>query len=256
MILIDFNIYNEKDATLSSKKNIIESFIEETLLIFNNYLSSSDRLGIMVYINEYKIVCPLLYVNDIDSQNFYKDLNHYKDNMLNEIEEKENSEIDFNEFDDNDEFNYLENINDSYKSKEDSDEKDDNLVKYYDIIKGLVKTINYIMSYFEIKEGLKKERYIIIFTDIVNLQIAEENKQIEIIFDNLKCDKYLTLFLVGKNKKFNGKKENKNIEELILGKFGEKSEIINFDNMKKIKTLLSNNRVIKEEIFYPNEIYK
>ena len=49
---------------------------------------------------------------------------------------------------------------------------------------------------------------------------------------------------------------NKNIEELILSKFGEKSEIIDFDNMNKIKTILSNNKVIKEEIFYPNEIYK
>ena len=29
-----------------------------------------------------------------------------------------------------------------------------------------------------------------------------------------------------------------------------------FENMKKIKTILSNSKVIKDEIFYPNEIYK
>ena len=51
----------------------------------------------------------------------------------------------------------------------------------------------------------------------------------------------------------NGKK---NSESLILDKFGEKSEMINFENMKKIKTILCNNKVIKDEIFYPNEIYK
>ena len=54
----------------------------------------------------------------------------------------------------------------------------------------------------------------------------------------------------------NEKNESKIIEELILDKFGEKSEIIFYDNMKKIKTILSNNKVIKEEIIYPNEIYK
>ena len=46
------------------------------------------------------------------------------------------------------------------------------------------------------------------------------------------------------------------IEELILSKYGENSEIIYFENMKKINTILSNNKVIKDEIFYPNEIYK
>jgi hypothetical protein len=43
---------------------------------------------------------------------------------------------------------------------------------------------------------------------------------------------------------------------MILRKFGEKSEVINFENMKKIKTILSNNKVIKDEIIFPNEIYK
>ena len=41
-----------------------------------------------------------------------------------------------------------------------------------------------------------------------------------------------------------------------MNKFGEKSEIINFENMTKIKTVLSYNNVIKDESIYPNEIYK
>ena len=87
--------------------------------------------------------------------------------------------------------------------------------------------------------------------------------QIEKIFDNINGDKNCILLLVGKNKRLNKKNENSKfnghinyIEELILRKFGEKSEIIFFENMKKIKTILSNNKVIKDEIFYPNEIYK
>ena len=48
----------------------------------------------------------------------------------------------------------------------------------------------------------------------------------------------------------------KKFEEIILNKFGEQSEIIEFENMKKIKAILSNNNIIKDEIIYPNEIYK
>ena len=71
------------------------------------------------------------------------------------------------------------------------------------------------------------------------------------------------MLLVGKNKELNEKKEKDNfiedehiIEDIILSKYGEKSEIINFENMKKIKTILSNNKVIKDDIIFPNEIYK
>ena len=66
----------------------------------------------------------------------------------------------------------------------------------------------------------------------------------------------MILFLVGKNINTHRKKDNNNIEELILNQFGEKSRIIKFDNIKRIKEILSNNKDIKEEIFYPNETYK
>ena len=73
------------------------------------------------------------------------------------------------------------------------------------------------------------------------------------------------VLLVGKNKIFKhesknssdeNEEENEYIIKLIMNKFGEKSEIINFENMTKIKTVLSYNNVIKDEIIYPNEIYK
>ena len=44
--------------------------------------------------------------------------------------------------------------------------------------------------------------------------------------------------------------------KIIYDKFDEKSEVIYFENMKKIKTILSSNNVIKDDIIYPNEIYK
>ena len=257
IILIDFNIYTVKEGNISNKKDIIESFIEETLLIMNNYLSSSDRLGVIIYMNDFEIICPLIYINEIESENFSRDLNNYKNKVFDKENEKENSGIFFDKFNENSEFN-LEINNDRINSKENSSEVlDDNEEEEinYEKIKGFVKTINYIQDYLEKKEGIKNEKYIIIFSDIVNIH-KNEDKQIEKIFDDLIGDNYTILLLIGKNKELNEKNESKIIEELILDKFGEKSEIIFYDNMKKIKTILSNNKVIKEEIIYPNEIYK
>ena len=50
--------------------------------------------------------------------------------------------------------------------------------------------------------------------------------------------------------------EEEKMIKLINQKYGERSEVIDFENMKKIKTILSSNNVIKDEIIYPNEIYK
>ena len=76
-------------------------------------------------------------------------------------------------------------------------------------------------------------------------------------------NKDIIFLLIGKikNKNLNKEKNNDtqnrdNLEYSILCKFSEKSEIIYFENMKKIKTILSNNTVIKDEILFPNEIYK
>ena len=257
IILIDFNIYNKKEENLLTKRNIIDTFVEETLIILNNYLSLSDRLGVMIYFNEYKIICPLINLNQIDTESFSNDLINYKNSIINEKNKTRDFNMNINELTEKEEFYFALN-NDSENSHEDSfeiSEKDEE--KNYEKIKGLLKTINYIVDYSKMKEGVNKKKYIIIFSDIINIQIFEDS-QLKIIFENLKGDKYIILILIGKNKKLHIKNEqtNKNIEELILSKFGEKSEIIDFDNMNKIKTILSNNKVIKEEIFYPNEIYK
>jgi hypothetical protein len=124
--------------------------------------------------------------------------------------------------------------------------------------------VNYSINYLKIKEAAKNERYIILFTDIFNTyKITDEI--IMTNFKNLNKEKEITLLLVGKNKekdiKYNINNifdldEEKQMVKLIYEKFGERSEIIDFENMKKIKTILSSNNVIKDEIIYPNEIYK
>ena len=87
-------------------------------------------------------------------------------------------------------------------------------------------------------------------------------KEMEEIFLNLNGDKQSIFLLVGKNKRINYTNDKilienaKRFEELVLSGFSEKSEVVEFENMRKIKTILSNNNVIKDEIIYPNEIYK
>ena len=134
----------------------------------------------------------------------------------------------------------------------------------YNIIEGLIKSVNYIKNYFKMKEGIRNEKYIILFTDLFNDKFIKDEK-VKNIFDKLKINKDAILLLVGKNKIFKhinenclneNEEENEFIIELIMNKFGEKSEIINFEKMTKIKTILSYNNVIKDEIIYPNEIYK
>ena len=155
------------------------------------------------------------------------------------------------------------NISDSESESQESFVNKDKYIKTEDIIEGLIDSINYAKNYFTLKES-NNEKYIILFTDIFNTyKITDEiiNNNI----DKLKEEKNITFLLVGKNKR-NELKHSKNnsfysdeeikITQIIIEKYGEKSELIYFENMKKIKNILSSNNVIKDEIIYPNEIYK
>ena len=109
------------------------------------------------------------------------------------------------------------------------------------------------------KSNIKKDICFIFFTDIIN-NLVMDAKEMEELFLNLNKDKQTLFLLVGKNKRYINDKiliENaKRFEELVLSRFSGTSELIEFENMKKIKTILSNNNVIKDEIIYPNEVYK
>ena len=257
IILIDFNKYNNNpNEDLNTIKYKFDRFIDQTIIILNNYLSLNDRFGVFIYTKDYHIICPLINVNEIDTNSFSKDLMQYKSTFFNEGNESEEYDLDLNI-----KFNLGPNNNISEHSEEDSFDLNDKEGNDNNKIIGFVNAINYINSYSKMKESSNNEKYIIIFTDIFNVRINDD-KKIEKIFGKLKGDERSILLLVGKNKNLNLKKEkcnaleNKKFEKLILDKFGEKSEIIYFENMKKIKTILYSNKVIKDEIIYPNEIYK
>ena len=261
LILIDLNIYNTKKYdNLYAKTYIIDSFIEQTKLILNEYLSSFDRYGVLTYINNYEFVCPLKEVNQIDSNNFSKDLLYFKNKIHNTNDETDEYNLISDDFELEDyENNSLEK--EVENSLEDSSDITERICESKEKINGLIKSINYLINYFNMKGSIKKDKYIILFSDIIN-NLLIDSKEIEEILINLIGDKKTVFLLVGKNKSSilnNNKKffgNDKIFEILVLSRFAESSEAIEFENMKKIKTILSNNSVIKDEIIYPNEIYK
>ena len=255
LILIDFNIYKEnQDENIFNKLYKLDAFIEYTMIILKDYLSTSDRFCAFCYFNNYKIICPLMDVNKIDFNSFYEDLNNAKNIIYEEkekvIERKKSLielEDDFLNFELNS--NMRESSNEDSSGENNIEENNDNKLK------GLIEAINYINNYSRIKEGIKNEKYFILFTDIFNINL--EFVKIRKYFNNLKEDKKVIFLLVGKNYKNEiDNNINNDIEKLIINKFGSKSEAIEFENMKKIKTILSKNKVIKDEIIHPNEIYK
>ena len=262
LILIDLNIYKSKqNDNLYSKTYNIDSFIEQTQIILKEYLSSLDRYGVVVYLNDFEVVCPLKEVNQIDINSFANDLLYFKNKIC--IEDEETN--DFNLISDNFKLDYFElnsYENEVVNSGEDSSDITENEKEYREKLNGIVKTINHSTNYIMTKGSIKNDKYIILFTNIIN-NISIKIEEISEILTNLNSDKRIIFLLSGQNSesnlandKINLLKKIKKLEHLILEHFSEKSEVIEFENMKKIKTILSNNNFIKDEIIFPNEIYK
>ena len=262
IILIDFNIYNKKEKDAFIKSSNLDSIFEETLTILNNYLSGDDRFCLIIYSDKYQLICPLMKADLIDNESFSIDLINYKNKVFNKTKENGVYNINFEEIKDKDIIFNLEGNNIGENSEEeDSSEVDEEGIKNYDKIIGLVKTINFLTNYIKMKKETFNEKYLILFSELFNRNLFQ-NDQVEKILGNLNGDKEIILLLIMNNKNFNSKsnytflEKNNSIENFILNKFRENSELINFDNINKIKTILSNNKVIKEQIIYPNEIFK
>ena len=258
IILIDFNLYeNELNV-----KNNIDSFIDQANIILNNYLSNNDKLGVFIYTKGHNIICPLMYKKNIDIKGFTKDLLNFKKKYYNEYSETDELNTKKNDLP-NEKIEFQSNLNYTESNGDlDSFDEEDMRTKNIKIFSGLLKSIIYIKNYFRIKQAYKNEKYFILFTFLFNY-FEINDKEIEKRIEELPIDKEINFILVGKYKYKKVNNENnceKNLEdkisEIIKEKFGSISSLIDFDNMKKIKTILSNNNDIKDEIIYPNEIYK
>ena len=190
--------------------------------------------------------------NEIDNNNFSKDLMYYKKKYFHEFEATEDFDMNENEFQ-NEKIEFPNNDNILEPRQVDSidDDEDDKKKKkkmYLEIISELLKSINYARNYLKMKEGVKNEKYIILFTDLFNyFKITDEDVGKK--FSTLVKDKEVQFLLVGKNTRRSNKnekdeEEEKKLNEIILENYGDRSELIAFENMKKIKTILSSNNVI------------
>ena len=264
IIIIDFNMYNQELNNINNTDKI-DSFIDQTITILDNYLSNNDRLGAFFYKDQLKIICPLSSKDKIDLEYFSKDLLNYKKIILEEYKEDEDSSFDELNEDALDYLNIEIEIEKQNLSKSNSVESVNDKEKQINIgklIRGLIDTINYSENYLELKKEIKNEKYIILFSDIFNTYNAND-EIIKTNFSILNKNKEITFLLVGKKKTKDIKNvknkeiylnEEKDIIQIIINKFGERSELIYFENMKKIKNIISN-KVIIDKIKYPNEIY-
>ena len=253
IILIDCN---------STNKLTIDSFIDVTKTILKNYLTNNDRLGVFLLLNENRIICPMMCKCEIDTLNFSKDLDTYSDKLFRKdrLDSSLGKEIirDRLEVDESDKYTGSQ---ESFSS-EYGENKDYN--PYELEIGDTIKSLNYCINYLKMKEINTSEKFFIYFNTnikkimdylrdsnniIVNSYESHVKKKVDI-----HKDKKIHFLLVGK---VNSEENEPDVyKKTLLQYFGSKSEIIPFDNMKKIKSILSSNSIINDNVIFPNEVYK
>ena len=253
IILIDCNF---------ASKSIVDSYIDVVKTILKNYLTNNDRLGVFLLEKDYKIISPMAPKNEIDIINISKELDLSSENLF----KKEKIEYTSLATD-----LHSKLISDNMKgehsiSEKDSEEEDSISIEGFIEGKGLindrgitiedtVKSLNYCVRYLKMKEISSNEKFFIYFNSNMNALMDymnenkpnDSNKKIKLVMD-----KKINFLLVGKINKEKVSLYNEILEEY----FGNKSEIIPYDNMKKIKSILSSNNIINDDITFPNEIYK
>ena len=270
----DINECNEKqlkdiliiiDCNLSNKA-AIDSYVDVTKTILKNYLTNNDRIGVFMLMTEYRIICPMMCKSEVDMLNFHKDLDTYSEKSVKR--EVQNSffgnEIIQEKLGDNESETYKNSRSSNNFSMEDDFKE---CISNNDIIiEDTIKSLNYCLNYLKMKEIDTNEKFFIYFISNVRkfMEYLNEIKDFK-NFQNLSYEsgekktidlqknKKIHFLLVGKIDEEN---ESENYKRILLQYFGSKSEIIPHDNMKKIKTILSANSIINDNITFPNEIYK
>ena len=181
----------------------------------------------------------------------------YSSMMNEEIQQKIHSES----FDSINEFKH-----DSFSEASSNFINDEEFINKRKIkIEDIIKSINYCLTYLKMKEISSNEKYFFYFSsnikefmtfltemsiqDYLNNLSYESNHKNKI---QLQLEKIINFIAVGKFKQENEEEYKSSLIEF----FGEKSDIIPFDNMKKIKSILSSNNIINDNIIFPNEVYK
>ena len=275
-ILNDINECNEKqlkdiiilvDCNFSNKITV-DSFMDVTKTVLKNYLTNNDRLGVFILISDYRIICPMLRKSEIDFFNFSKDLDNYSDKLFkkqrldsslgNEIIQEKLGRIESESF---------KNSQENSLSNEELIENKENINNYGIPIEKTIKSLNYCINYLKMKEINTNEKFFIYFSSYIEnfmdylIDLREYNHLQNLSYESeekektyLQKDKKIHFLLVGKIN--SEEKDVIEYEKLLLQYYGSKSEIVPFDNMKKIKSILSSNNIINDNIIFANEVYK
>ena len=258
IILIDCNYSN---------KLTVDSYIDVTKTILKNYLTNNDRLGVFLLITEHRIICPMLRKCEIDILNFSKDLDNYSDKIFKKekLDSILGNEI-IQEKLEGDESESYRNSQDQSFSSDGFGENKDFINGYSMTIEDTIKSINYCINYLKMKEINSNEKFFIYFNTNVKklmdylMDIRDYSELQNNSYDSggkkigLQKENKIHFLLVGKL----GTEDNEAevYKKVLLQYFGSKSEMIPFDNMKKIKSILSSNSIINDNIIFPNEVYK
>jgi len=128
-------------------------------------------------------------------------------------------------------------------------------------LKEIIDSLNYCINYLLMKNNPDNENYVLYFTNLFSDENEENNiylnNRFKLHINRIKKDRTINFILVCRiNNNIQNNIRDEIVNNKILNGFGDKSEFINYDNMKKIKTLLSRNTIINDKIIFPNEIYQ
>ena len=271
----DINETNEKqlkdiviliDCNLCTKL-VVDSYIDVTKTILKNYLTNNDRIGVFFLLNEYRIICPMAKKEEIDVINFFNELDISSEKIFKK-EKYEFSSFGKEEIQKkikNEGFDSIDDSKQSSLSESGFINSDESIIKQNIRIEDTIKSINYCLTYLKMKEMATNEKFFIYFSsnikefmgfltemgnrDYLNNLSYESNQKNK---TNLQKEKKINFLVVGKFKQEN----EEEFKLSLVDYFGDKSEVIPFDNMKQIKSILSSNNIINDNIIFPNEVYK
>ena len=140
-------------------------------------------------------------------------------------------------------------------------------IKYTELLRNSIKSLNFCINYFKLKNIGNEDKYIVYFTNIFNFNCNANNIIKNELF-KLEDKKDINLIIIGKlyegveiyfdDKLAKKIKERRDIINSVLVKFGSKSQIVSFDldKLEKIKNILSTNNVISDNVIFRNEFYE
>ena len=234
--------------SIGIENTIFSNYLDEVKIILKNYLTDYDRFCLFVFDNKCRIICPMMEKNKIDIINLINYMDNYNEKRNNNLNSE--SEINTNTYTISNSMN-----SDILSSSEQSS------INNEMTLKEIIDSINYCINYLLMKNNPNNENYILYFTNLFSDENEENNiylnNRFKLHINRIKKDNAINFILICRiNVNIQNNIRDEIVNNKILSGFGDKSEFINYDNMKKIKTILSRNTIINDKIIFPNEIYQ